>query len=61
MMYEHLQKWGPRKQEVKFFLRHEDSPAESSDPGERWINFPIHFRFIGPLRVVHSPLVWFGV
>ncbi|KAG5857737.1 hypothetical protein ANANG_G00022550 [Anguilla anguilla] len=22
MMYEHLQKWGPRKQEVKFFLRH---------------------------------------
>ncbi|XP_035250724.1 protein phosphatase 1, regulatory subunit 13Ba isoform X2 [Anguilla anguilla] len=31
MMYEHLQKWGPRKQEVKFFLRHEDSPTESSD------------------------------
>ncbi|KAJ8269967.1 hypothetical protein GJAV_G00108780 [Gymnothorax javanicus] len=30
MMYEHLQKWGPRKQEVKFFLRHEDSPTESS-------------------------------
>uniref|UniRef100_A0A8D3E4W2 SH3 domain-containing protein n=1 Tax=Scophthalmus maximus TaxID=52904 RepID=A0A8D3E4W2_SCOMX len=29
MMYEHLQKWGPRKQEVKFFLRHEDSPTES--------------------------------
>ncbi|KAK0130935.1 Apoptosis-stimulating of p53 protein 1 [Merluccius polli] len=35
MMYEHLQKWGPRKQEVKFFLRHEDSPAESSDPGSQ--------------------------
>uniref|UniRef100_A0A4W4EX00 SH3 domain-containing protein n=1 Tax=Electrophorus electricus TaxID=8005 RepID=A0A4W4EX00_ELEEL len=35
MMYEHLQKWGPRKQEVKFFLRHEDSPTESSDQGER--------------------------
>lgn len=33
MMYEHLQKWGPRKQEVKFFLRHEDSPTESSDQG----------------------------
>uniref|UniRef100_A0A672M5W1 Apoptosis-stimulating of p53 protein 1-like n=1 Tax=Sinocyclocheilus grahami TaxID=75366 RepID=A0A672M5W1_SINGR len=31
MMYEHLQKWGPRKQEVKFYLRHEDSPTESSD------------------------------
>ncbi|XP_061097807.1 apoptosis-stimulating of p53 protein 1-like isoform X2 [Conger conger] len=30
MMYDHLQKWGPRKQEVKFFLRHEDSPTESS-------------------------------
>lgn len=35
MMYEHLQKWGPRKQEVKFFLRHEDSPAESSDQGSQ--------------------------
>uniref|UniRef100_A0A3P9Q6L2 Protein phosphatase 1, regulatory subunit 13Bb n=1 Tax=Poecilia reticulata TaxID=8081 RepID=A0A3P9Q6L2_POERE len=34
MMYEHLQKWGPRKQEVKFFLRHEDSPTESSDQGQ---------------------------
>uniref|UniRef100_A0A8C5FIL6 SH3 domain-containing protein n=1 Tax=Gadus morhua TaxID=8049 RepID=A0A8C5FIL6_GADMO len=56
MMYEHLQKWGPRKQEVKFFLRHEDSPAESSDPGERSINFPIHFRFIRPLRRVELTL-----
>lgn len=36
MMYEHLQKWGPRKQEVKFFLRHEDSPTESSDQGTYW-------------------------
>lgn len=33
MMYEHLQKWGPRKQEVKFFLRHEETPEESSDQG----------------------------
>uniref|UniRef100_A0A8C6R7X1 Apoptosis-stimulating of p53 protein 2-like RA domain-containing protein n=2 Tax=Nannospalax galili TaxID=1026970 RepID=A0A8C6R7X1_NANGA len=31
MMYEHLQKWGTRREEVKFFLRHEDSPAESSE------------------------------
>lgn len=35
MMYEHLQKWGPRREEVKFFLRHEDSPTESSDQGGR--------------------------
>uniref|UniRef100_A0A8C7YZG1 Protein phosphatase 1, regulatory subunit 13Bb n=1 Tax=Oryzias sinensis TaxID=183150 RepID=A0A8C7YZG1_9TELE len=35
MMYEHLQKWGPRKQEVKFFLRHEDSPTDSSDQGSQ--------------------------
>ncbi|XP_019740502.1 protein phosphatase 1, regulatory subunit 13Bb isoform X2 [Hippocampus comes] len=35
MMYEHLQKWGPRKQEVKFFLRHEDSPTESGDQGSQ--------------------------
>uniref|UniRef100_A0A8C9RUP1 Protein phosphatase 1, regulatory subunit 13Bb n=1 Tax=Scleropages formosus TaxID=113540 RepID=A0A8C9RUP1_SCLFO len=35
MMYEHLQKWGPRKQEVKFFLRHEDTPTESSDQGNQ--------------------------
>lgn len=34
MMYEHLQKWGPRKQEVKFYLRHEESPTESSDQGK---------------------------
>ncbi|XP_051908987.1 protein phosphatase 1, regulatory subunit 13Bb isoform X2 [Hippocampus zosterae] len=35
LMYEHLQKWGPRKQEVKFFLRHEESPTESGDQGSR--------------------------
>ncbi|XP_069853562.1 apoptosis-stimulating of p53 protein 1 isoform X2 [Dipodomys merriami] len=35
MMYDHLQKWGPRREEVKFFLRHEDSPAESSEQGSR--------------------------
>ncbi|XP_045143608.1 apoptosis-stimulating of p53 protein 1 isoform X1 [Echinops telfairi] len=33
MMYEHLQKWGPRREEVKFFLRHEGSPTESSEQG----------------------------
>ncbi|RXM94607.1 Apoptosis-stimulating of p53 protein 1 [Acipenser ruthenus] len=36
MMYEHLQKWGPRRQEVTFFLRHEESPAESSEQGLGW-------------------------
>ncbi|GCB61562.1 hypothetical protein scyTo_0012936 [Scyliorhinus torazame] len=35
MMYEHLQKWGPRKEEVKFFLRHEDSPNENSEQNAR--------------------------
>ncbi|XP_078262608.1 protein phosphatase 1, regulatory subunit 13Bb isoform X2 [Rhinoraja longicauda] len=35
MMYEHLQKWGPRREEVKFFLRHEDSPNEISEQSER--------------------------
>ncbi|XP_076984519.1 apoptosis-stimulating of p53 protein 1 isoform X3 [Tamandua tetradactyla] len=35
MMYEHLHKWGPRREEVKFFLRHEDSPTESSEQGGR--------------------------
>ncbi|XP_077179912.1 apoptosis-stimulating of p53 protein 1 isoform X5 [Paroedura picta] len=33
MMYDHLQKWGPRREEVKFFLRHEESPTESSEQG----------------------------
>ncbi|XP_074069314.1 apoptosis-stimulating of p53 protein 1 isoform X4 [Macrotis lagotis] len=37
MMYEHLQKWGPRREEVKFFLRHEDSPTESNEQGGRHI------------------------
>ncbi|XP_037100804.1 protein phosphatase 1, regulatory subunit 13Bb isoform X4 [Syngnathus acus] len=41
MMYEHLQKWGPRKQEVKFFLRHEDSPTESSDQGSQQSQDPM--------------------
>ncbi|XP_067847825.1 protein phosphatase 1, regulatory subunit 13Bb isoform X2 [Heptranchias perlo] len=35
MIYEHLQKWGPRREEVKFFLRHEDSPNESSEQSGR--------------------------
>ncbi|XP_067895114.1 protein phosphatase 1, regulatory subunit 13Bb isoform X1 [Heterodontus francisci] len=35
LMYEHLQKWGPRREEVKFFLRHEDSPNESSEQSGR--------------------------
>ncbi|XP_031437833.1 protein phosphatase 1, regulatory subunit 13Bb isoform X3 [Clupea harengus] len=35
MMYDHLQKWGSRKPEVKFFLRHEDSPNENSDQGSQ--------------------------
>uniref|UniRef100_A0A8C9G5L6 SH3 domain-containing protein n=1 Tax=Pavo cristatus TaxID=9049 RepID=A0A8C9G5L6_PAVCR len=34
MMYDHLQKWGPRREEVKFFLRHEESPAESNEQGK---------------------------
>ncbi|XP_071972023.1 apoptosis-stimulating of p53 protein 1 isoform X3 [Engystomops pustulosus] len=35
LMFEHLQKWGPRREEVKFFLRHEDFPAESSEQAAR--------------------------
>lgn len=47
-MYDHLQKWGPRKQEVKFFLRHEDSPTESSDQGA-YYRILIHLeRFLTP-------------
>uniref|UniRef100_A0A4W4FSS0 Protein phosphatase 1, regulatory subunit 13Ba n=1 Tax=Electrophorus electricus TaxID=8005 RepID=A0A4W4FSS0_ELEEL len=34
LMLEHLQKWGQRRQEVKFYLRHEDPAAESSEQGE---------------------------
>ncbi|XP_007886445.1 protein phosphatase 1, regulatory subunit 13Bb isoform X3 [Callorhinchus milii] len=35
MMYEHLQKWGPRREEVKFFLRHEDSPIDANEQSGR--------------------------
>uniref|UniRef100_A0ABM5FBN8 Apoptosis-stimulating of p53 protein 1 isoform X5 n=1 Tax=Pogona vitticeps TaxID=103695 RepID=A0ABM5FBN8_9SAUR len=38
MMYDHLQKWGPRREEVKFFLRHEESPTESNEPGRQTQN-----------------------
>uniref|UniRef100_A0A8D0GJB2 Protein phosphatase 1 regulatory subunit 13B n=1 Tax=Sphenodon punctatus TaxID=8508 RepID=A0A8D0GJB2_SPHPU len=51
MMYDHLQKWGPRREEVKFFLRHEESPAESNEQGGRQtqnqrngINIPLEKR-----------------
>ncbi|XP_066485537.1 apoptosis-stimulating of p53 protein 1 isoform X3 [Tiliqua scincoides] len=38
MMYDHLQKWGPRREEVKFFLRHEESPTEISEQGRQTQN-----------------------
>ncbi|XP_063146455.1 apoptosis-stimulating of p53 protein 1 isoform X4 [Candoia aspera] len=38
MMYDHLQKWGPCREEVKFFLRHEESPTESSEQGRQTQN-----------------------
>ncbi|XP_054827165.1 apoptosis-stimulating of p53 protein 1 isoform X2 [Eublepharis macularius] len=38
MMYDHLQKWGPRREEVKFFLRHEESPTESNEQGRQTQN-----------------------
>ncbi|KFQ75706.1 Apoptosis-stimulating of p53 protein 1 [Phaethon lepturus] len=51
MMYDHLQKWGPRREEVKFFLRHEESPAESNEQSGRQaqnqrngINMPVEKR-----------------
>ncbi|XP_048341535.1 apoptosis-stimulating of p53 protein 1 isoform X3 [Sphaerodactylus townsendi] len=50
MMYDHLQKWGPRREEVKFFLRHEESPTESSEPGRQTqnqrngVNIPVEKR-----------------
>ncbi|XP_062974178.1 apoptosis-stimulating of p53 protein 1 isoform X4 [Elgaria multicarinata webbii] len=50
MMYDHLQKWGPRREEVKFFLRHEESPIESSEQGRQTqnqrngINIPVEKR-----------------
>lgn len=37
LMFEHLQKWGPRKEEVKFFLRHEDFPADSNEQAARQV------------------------
>uniref|UniRef100_A0A8C7G230 Protein phosphatase 1, regulatory subunit 13Ba n=1 Tax=Oncorhynchus kisutch TaxID=8019 RepID=A0A8C7G230_ONCKI len=33
LMYEHLQKWGSRRMEVRFYLRHEDFPSESRNQG----------------------------
>ncbi|XP_052002047.1 protein phosphatase 1, regulatory subunit 13Ba isoform X3 [Xyrauchen texanus] len=33
LMFEYLQKWGQRCQEVKFFLRHEDSPITNISQG----------------------------
>ncbi|XP_010223474.1 PREDICTED: apoptosis-stimulating of p53 protein 1 isoform X1 [Tinamus guttatus] len=51
MMYDHLQKWGPRREEVKFFLRHEESPTESNEQSVRQvqnqrngINIPVEKR-----------------
>uniref|UniRef100_A0A8C8R547 Protein phosphatase 1 regulatory subunit 13B n=1 Tax=Pelusios castaneus TaxID=367368 RepID=A0A8C8R547_9SAUR len=51
MMYDHLQKWGPRREEVKFFLRHEESPMESNEQSGRQtqnqrngINIPVEKR-----------------
>ncbi|KAM4690591.1 apoptosis-stimulating of p53 protein 1 isoform 3-T3 [Rhinophrynus dorsalis] len=35
LMFEHLQKWGPRREEVKFFLRHEEFPAEPNEQTAR--------------------------
>ncbi|XP_058604845.1 protein phosphatase 1, regulatory subunit 13Ba isoform X5 [Onychostoma macrolepis] len=36
LMFEHLQKWGQRRQEVKFYLRHEESPiANVSQAGSQ--------------------------
>ncbi|XP_029585643.1 apoptosis-stimulating of p53 protein 1 isoform X5 [Salmo trutta] len=35
LMYEHLQKWGSRRMEVRFYLRHEDSPSESRNQGSQ--------------------------
>ncbi|XP_052009833.1 apoptosis-stimulating of p53 protein 1-like isoform X3 [Xyrauchen texanus] len=35
LMFEHLQKWGQRRQEVKFFLRHEESPVTNTSQGSQ--------------------------
>uniref|UniRef100_A0A671QMK6 Protein phosphatase 1, regulatory subunit 13Ba n=1 Tax=Sinocyclocheilus anshuiensis TaxID=1608454 RepID=A0A671QMK6_9TELE len=35
LMFEHLQKWGQRRQEVKFYLRHEESPIANVSQGSQ--------------------------
>uniref|UniRef100_A0A8C1G9N7 Protein phosphatase 1, regulatory subunit 13Ba n=1 Tax=Cyprinus carpio TaxID=7962 RepID=A0A8C1G9N7_CYPCA len=35
LMFEHLQKWGQRRQEVKFYLRHEESPIAHISQGSQ--------------------------
>uniref|UniRef100_A0A8C0YC27 Protein phosphatase 1, regulatory subunit 13Ba n=1 Tax=Cyprinus carpio carpio TaxID=630221 RepID=A0A8C0YC27_CYPCA len=35
LMFEHLQKWGQRRQEVKFYLRHEESPIANISQGSQ--------------------------
>ncbi|XP_076156620.1 protein phosphatase 1, regulatory subunit 13Ba isoform X9 [Alosa pseudoharengus] len=35
LMYDHLQKWGPRRHEVKFYLRHEELPMEACELGSQ--------------------------
>ncbi|XP_048083298.1 protein phosphatase 1, regulatory subunit 13Ba isoform X7 [Alosa alosa] len=35
LMYDHLQKWGPRRHEVKFYLRHEELPIEACELGSQ--------------------------
>ncbi|CAM9826244.1 unnamed protein product [Lampetra fluviatilis] len=34
MIYDILQQWGARRDEVKFYLRHDDPPTVDRDPGE---------------------------
>ncbi|XP_064368092.1 apoptosis-stimulating of p53 protein 1 isoform X2 [Dromaius novaehollandiae] len=61
MMYDHLQKWGPRREEVKFFLRHEESPAESNEQSGRQaqnqrngINIPVEKRTENGVKSLYS-------
>uniref|UniRef100_A0A8C2FJB0 Protein phosphatase 1, regulatory subunit 13Ba n=1 Tax=Cyprinus carpio TaxID=7962 RepID=A0A8C2FJB0_CYPCA len=35
LMFEHLQKWGQMRQEVKFYLRHEESPIANVSQGSQ--------------------------
>ncbi|XP_073783461.1 protein phosphatase 1, regulatory subunit 13Ba isoform X3 [Danio rerio] len=35
MMFEHLQKWGQRRAEVKFYLRHEECPITNASQGSQ--------------------------